>query len=78
MSKVFYKTTIVVTVLSEEPLPNDISLAGVAHSITEGDNSGEWEIANLEPLNGKETAAALIAQGSDPGFFQLTDNGEDA
>ena len=77
MSKVFYKTTITVTVLSEEPIPPDASLRDIAYNFTEGDDSGDWEITNTEFLNGKEAAAALIAQGSDPGFFGLTEDGEE-
>ena len=76
MSKKFYKSTITVTVLSEEPISPDASLADIAYNFTEGDNSGEWELTNVEELDGKQAAAALIAQGSDPEFFQLTETGE--
>jgi hypothetical protein len=76
MSKKFYKTTIMVEVLSEEPLPNDMSLQDIAFGITDGDWSGHWEISEMKPLNGKETADALVAQGSDPSFFNLSDEGE--
>lgn len=78
MSKKFYKSTITVTILSEEPIPNDYSLANIAYSFTDGDNSGEWELTKVQELTGKQAAKALVAQGSDPGFFGLNDDGTEA
>lgn len=77
MSKQFYKTTITVEVLSEEPLPPDISLRDIGFGITEGDWSGEWEVISVEPLDGAQAARALEAQGSDAGFFGLTSEGKE-
>jgi hypothetical protein len=78
MSKKFYKSTITVTVLSEEPIPPDASLADIAYNFTEGGDSGDWELTKVEELDGKQAAAALIAQGSDPEFFGLTEDEEPA
>lgn len=74
----FYKTKIVVTVLSEEPLNSNAELDAVHEYIVNGSGSGEVNWQPQVELNGKQMAAALRKQGSDPGFFQLTDKGEDA
>jgi len=72
----FYRTRIIVEVLSEEPVDFD-NLNQVHYAITEGDCSGRWEETEVKELNGKEAAVALEIQGSEPGFFGLTDDGED-
>lgn len=72
----FYRTTIKVVVLSEEPFDYD-DLYGVHLAITDGDCSGHYETAKSETLTAKQAAKALQAQGSDPEFFQLTDEGKD-
>ena len=69
MSK-FYKTTIMVEVLSEEPVDFD-NLAAVDLAITDGDCSGKWEVSKVEELDKHEAATALMAHGSDPSFFQI-------
>lgn len=74
----FYKTEIKFTVLSEEPIPDGMELASIANECINGD----WSMGNAShketEINGKQAARALINQGSDPGFFRLTDNGEDS
>lgn len=72
----FYKTEIKVTVLSEDPYDYE-SLSQVAFDIEGGDCSGEVKVIKKERLTGKEAAKALQKQGSDPEFFQLTEEGED-
>ena len=72
----FYKTTIKVVVLSEEPYQYE-NLVQVHNDITDGDCSGKHEITKAEELTAKQAAKALKAQGSDPEFFQITDEGED-
>lgn len=73
----FYKTVIKFEVLSEEPIPPGMEMENIIHECKEGDWSmrplGEKETI----LNGKQAARALVNQGSDPSFFQLTDKGED-
>jgi hypothetical protein len=70
----FYKTQVLVTVLSEEPLSlrphGQLTLEDIAVAITEGDFSGVTEITEEKELNGEEAAAALLEQGSDPELFQ--------
>jgi hypothetical protein len=74
----FYRTVIKVEVLSEGPIPNGMSLDKVNFHIVEGDCSGkvEWTVTNDE-INGHVAAMLLREQGSDPGFFRLTDEGND-
>jgi hypothetical protein len=71
----FYKTIIQVEVLSEEPFEWD-TLGDVDYAIRE-DCSGVVREISSEVLTGKQAADALLAQGSDPGFFMLTPNGND-
>ena len=73
----FYKTEIKFTVLSEEPIPDGMELASIANECINGDWSmGDCSHKETE-INGKQAARALVNQGSDPGFFRLTDKGED-
>ena len=74
----FFKTVVKFTVLSEEPIPDGLSLENIANQCMTGD----WSMGNASQketeLNGKQAARALLNQGSDPGFFSLTEKGEDA
>lgn len=75
MTRKFWKTTIIVEVLSEDvPLEFD-DLEEVHNAISSGACSGQYT-STSEELTGKQCADALTAQGSDPGFFQLDDNGD--
>lgn len=66
----YYKTTIVVEVLSEQPI-DPCSLADIHDGITVGEWSGNWKIENVKPISGEQMAKELIKQGSDPEFFGL-------
>ena len=73
----FYKTVIRVEVLSEDyPISEDLSLAEIHHAITEGDCSGVCAFDPPRQLTGAEAAEELMEQGSDPGFFQLNEQGD--
>ena len=73
----FYKRTVTLEILSEEPIPPGMDIANVIFEAQNGDYSmrefGEKEVE----LNGKEAAEALRNQDSDPSFFRLTDDGND-
>lgn len=73
----FYKTPIVVTVLSEEPIPDTMSLEEISREAMEGDYSFEWIRGKEKVLNGKQAARALRKQASEPSFFRLTSAGDD-
>jgi hypothetical protein len=75
--RLFHKRVIRVTILSEEPLDDNMTLSDVEDAIITGDCSGEVNWGNDLVLDSKRTVRALKAQGSDPGFFQLNDDGSD-
>lgn len=72
----FYKTSITLHVISEYPYAPQY-LGQIHQDITEGDCSGVYRITNTKVMNGASAAKALIAQGSSPAFFSLTEKGED-
>jgi hypothetical protein len=72
----FYRTVIKVEVLSEEPVSFD-DLSDVVEAITTGDCSGDWKEELSQEVDGPTMARLLEAQGSDPDFFNLTEDGED-
>jgi hypothetical protein len=73
----FHKTVLRVTVLSEEPY-EFTSLSQTASDIDDGPCSGEVEVVSTKILSALQAAHALEKQASDPGFFNLTEKGEDA
>lgn len=75
MNRKFYKTTYTITVISEGQLPEGLELSGIEYEITEGDSSGSFEETECIELSGLEAATELIAQGSDPEFFRLDEDG---
>ena len=72
----FFRTVIEIEVLSEDPYAPE-ELSDVVHDITEGHCSGIWNVKSSETLDGPACAKALLAQASDPEFFQLTPEGAD-
>lgn len=74
----FYRSVIQVEVLSEEPVDFD-DLTEVDYQITEGDCSGfVTDVVTNEEVDGVRMAKLLEEQGSDPGFFGLDAEGNDA
>ncbi len=77
MARKFYKTTFVVEVLSEDaPLDVFSSLAEVGYQISEGACVGDISGAS-EEISAKKTAELCLDFHSDPGFFQLDDEGRE-
>ena len=76
MERKFYRTKIMVEVLSQDPYDPD-TINQIAYDIAEGDCSREWDIEETQELTAKECAEALIAQGSDPEFFGIDEKGRD-
>lgn len=75
----FYRSVVTLEILSETPIADrlgEMRLEDIAYEITDGDWSGDWNSEHDE-LDGPAMAKALQAQGSDPGFFRLTEDGED-
>jgi len=67
----FHKTIILVEVLSED-FYDFINLEGTHYDITEGQCSGRVQVLSQFTMNTKQVKEALVEQGSDPSFFQLT------
>lgn len=75
----FRRTLITVEVLSEgEQVYDPDDLSEVYHDGLGGSCSVDWTITESEVIDGPTTAKALLNQSSDPEFFQLTEEGEDA
>jgi hypothetical protein len=73
----FFRTTIVVQVLSEDaPIEFD-DLSEVDHMITGGDCSGIFKVLKSERVEPKAMARMLMKQGSEPEFFGLDSKGCD-
>ena len=78
----FYKTTLRMVVLSEEPIPPDMTVDEILEEADSGDyvaGASSMEEADRveQVLDGKQIGRELIAIGSEPGFFQLDDEGND-
>ena len=74
----FYRATYKLVLLSEKPFTGNESLQDLSNAITDGDDSGSFEMKEQKTLNGKQAAKALMDQESDPSFFRLDDEGNDA
>lgn len=72
----FYRTVVQYEILSEEPV-GEVSLADIFAQCTEGAWSGHFLETKQEGLDGPTMAKHLQAQGSDPEFFNLTEDGAD-
>ena len=72
----FFRTVYQVEVLSGELIEGGIPIEHLAYQIDEGDYSGSITITS-EEVDGPTMARMLVAQGSDPGFFQLDADGEE-
>lgn len=72
--KKFFKTTITIEILSEKKY-NSTDLEKIAYDITDGDCSGVVNVTEYKELTPVEAAKALLAQGSDPEFFGLDEEG---
>lgn len=75
MSRKFYKNVVTITVLTEEPIEDGTDLDAIHEEISVGGWVGSSVGIVTTELSGKECADALYAVGSEPGFFQLDDNG---
>jgi len=73
----FFKTTFKVEVLSEDVPVEWDNLYDVASAIDTGDCSGRITDEKIVKLSASKAAEALQAQGSDPEFFQLDEDGND-
>ena len=75
-NKKFYRTTIEVTVLSEEPYLFR-NLEQTAFDIVDGDCSGVCRVVKTEVCDAQQMAEYLEEQGSDPAFFGINQDEQD-
>ena len=71
-----HRTTITLTVLSEQEIPFGMELSDIIAEADDGDYVMTETRQLGEKLTGKEMADALYEAGSDPGFFNLNDSGD--
>ena len=72
----YYLTTVTVEVVTRDRPYGLETLSDLAYDIADGDCSGQARVTKVRPLTGPEAAAALKAQGSDPEFLGLTEDGQ--
>jgi hypothetical protein len=73
----FYRRVIQFEILSEEPIDDCLSLSQIDYETIEGRFSGAFlDDAVNEEVDGEAMAKLLVAQGSDPEFFRLSEDGE--
>ncbi len=77
MKRKFYRRVFHVEVLSEEPINPEMDIDEVLALCSDGPCSGDIKFDEETEVDGPEMAKLLIAQRSDPGFFNLTEDGED-
>lgn len=72
--KKYFKTTITIEILSERKYYST-DLSKIEYDISYGDCSGKVEVSSYQELTSTEAAKELLAQGSDPEFFNLDQDG---
>lgn len=79
MAKKIYRTIIRYEILTEEPIVDEVGLDDIAYQCAHGDWSGRWLPAeeNGTELTGKDAVEAIKAQGSEPEFFNMDDEGNE-
>ena len=71
MTDKIHRTRIVYEVLSEGPLPSDVSLMEILYECEEGGWMGSWTSTTSEELSDQEAVKAVYEFGGDPEFFEL-------
>jgi len=66
-----YRTKIEITVLSEDPIPEEMEIEDVLMEGYTGDFVIDSNWLSPEQLTDEEMASALRSAGSEPGFFQI-------
>lgn len=74
--KHFYRTIFKIEVLSDE-LVGELDLEQINYAITDGHCSGDITIESQLEISPKQMAELLIAQGSDPEFLGLDNQGNE-
>lgn len=75
-TRTFHRYVFHYEVLSEEPL-GSVSLSDIDQLCDSGPCAGRFLDTTHKELTAKQAVNALYKTGSEPGFFQLNDKGED-
>jgi hypothetical protein len=75
MTSEFHRYTITMTILVDGDINSNLDPGDIWLEAMEGEYVGTWDISKDEILDSKEMADALYAAGSEPGFFQIDDDG---
>ncbi len=73
----YFETTITVKVLSQDWIPDSLSLDELAYQMENGDLVGIVPETVTTVLTAKEAAVKLSEYGSTPGFFNLDADGKE-
>ena len=73
----FYKQEIHVVILTEEPWDDTAELADIGYEVLEGSDVLHSIAIETQEVDGVEMAKLLVEANSEPGFFMLTEDGED-
>jgi hypothetical protein len=79
MHKTIYRTVIRYEVLSETPIPDNMTMGDIERECDEGEYSGKFldNEATNEPLTGKVAADKVKEHGTDTEFFNMDAEGND-
>lgn len=78
MDKEYFRTVLQIEVLSQDAdFGEGMSLSDIGYAIDEGPCSGSITTVTVEPVMPQTMARLLVAQGSDPGFFMLDEDGNE-
>ncbi len=79
MAPKYFETVFEIRVLSDNgPLDGSLDLSAIAYAITDGDCVGQFSETDRRELTGAEAAQRLLDFGSEPEFFSLDDEGNNA
>jgi len=76
--KKIYRTMVLLTVLSDYPLPEGMSLEELDANCADGDFTGKTDFQEVNrEFEGQDAADAVFKIGSSPDFFQMDENGNE-
>jgi hypothetical protein len=76
--KTIYRSVIKFEILSDEPIPDEMTLGELHDECDFGSYSGiHGYISQNKPIKGIKAVHLIKAQGSDPEFFGMDENGND-
>jgi hypothetical protein len=76
MARTFYRYVVQIEILSEEPL-EFTSVHQIANACASDQCSGDWEIKEAEEIDSLTMVKKCWAQGTDPRFFGLDEEGNE-